>query len=663
MTLLRLTLNACVLVALTLLAISDGGAVSAESRRTDHAPGVLRIGELRQKTAAEQLVAKYAPILYLGRQDQGCDSDGDPFDPAPVEIVLDNPEVTLRKDVPGRPVVMEGPGAQDVFDKGEEFYIDWPGNPRNPGCTYEQDYRVLTGDDAPVIYAHIAKEPGFEGLAVQYLFFYYFNDFLNKHEGDWEMIQVAFDTDSVTEALAQEPARLAYSGHGGGEKASWEDDKVQKEDGRPVVYVARGSHASYYEPGVYLGTAKEGAVFGCERTTEPHRRVDDAEVQLLPNAVSDPEDEFAWIEYDGLWGEQDKNKIFAGVQGPKQKSQWEKPFTWENNLRDFSDKLPDAEGLGFDPLAPFCFLVGIGSSILIQIEQNPLLVGVITALAIGTSVGVLMVGVPRKVFGLPSHTAAETYRGKLELRRPRGLGQIGRAATVVYYRNILLFIAAGLVFLLLGSLATSIQAPIEPRDLQVLDSPFTEPLLVLIVGGLQAAVVFLIVEGYVTVVLGEMDAGRSPAVGTAFSVVIRRAPTLAGARLRASFHVILLLVTVLGMPWAVNRSVSWLFTEQMVLLEDYKGKEVLSASADLVRGSWRRTVGFVIAIVIVLALPAALIGIGFLLLASPPVSDSVYLLNGLLFGLVLFPIVSIMKVLLYFDLKARKNPDGPPGNA
>ena len=215
MTLLRLTLYACAFGALLLLAVSEGGVVSAKSGRADHAPGVPGLGELRQQTAAEQLVDKYAPIVYLGRQDEGCDSDGDPFDPAPVEIVLDNPEVTLRADAPDKPVVMEGPGAQDVFDKDIGFFLDFPGNPRRPGCTYDRDYQEMTASNPPVAYAHIQTEPGFDGLALQYWFFYYFNDWNNTHEGDWEMIQLAFNADSASEALQQDPVRVAYSQHEG----------------------------------------------------------------------------------------------------------------------------------------------------------------------------------------------------------------------------------------------------------------------------------------------------------------------------------------------------------------------------------------------------------------------------------------------------------------
>src|SRR4029079_6563557 len=100
----------------------------------------------------------------------------------------------------------------------------------------------------PVIYAHIATEVGQPGLALQYWFFYYFNDFNHLHEGDWEMLQLLFDAESVEEALTQEPVDVAFAQHSGGETADWDAPKLEREGTRPEVYASRGSHASYYGP-------------------------------------------------------------------------------------------------------------------------------------------------------------------------------------------------------------------------------------------------------------------------------------------------------------------------------------------------------------------------------------------------------------------------------
>lgn len=38
-------------------------------------------------------------------------------------------------------------------------------------------------------------------LAVQYWFYWYFNDWNNTHESDWKFIQVLFDASTVADAL------------------------------------------------------------------------------------------------------------------------------------------------------------------------------------------------------------------------------------------------------------------------------------------------------------------------------------------------------------------------------------------------------------------------------------------------------------------------------
>ena len=94
-----------------------------------------------------------------------------------------------------------------------------------------------------------------------------FNDYNNKHESDWEMVQLEFAASSPAEAMNQEPLELAYSQHEGAEVSDWHDDKLEIVDGtHPVVYAAAGSHANYYESALYLGRSGQQG-FGCDDTT------------------------------------------------------------------------------------------------------------------------------------------------------------------------------------------------------------------------------------------------------------------------------------------------------------------------------------------------------------------------------------------------------------
>ncbi len=73
---------------------------------------------------------------------------------------------------------------------------------------------------------------------LQYWYLYVYNDFLNQHEGDWEMVTLVLGEDG-------EPVEVAYSNHHGGVRRAWED--APKAGDSPLVYVSRGSHAGYFD--------------------------------------------------------------------------------------------------------------------------------------------------------------------------------------------------------------------------------------------------------------------------------------------------------------------------------------------------------------------------------------------------------------------------------
>ena len=72
------------------------------------------------------------------------------------------------------------------------------------------------------------------------------------------------------------------------------------------------------------------------------------------------------------------------------------------------------------------------------------------------------------------------------------------------------------------------------------------------------------------------------------------------------------------------------------------------------RGNWWRTFGVLLGLIIVIILPGPFIVLAFLLFATPPVSDTVYVVNAVLYALLLLPFVLIASTLLYSDLKSRK---------
>ncbi len=216
-----------------------------------------------------ELIERYAPILMVRRQDEPCDGQGEPYMAAPIEIVLGDPAVRLVGLAASESGVLAGPTAEDLIGGRDGSYLDFPGNPLRPGCTYERRSQERMSSLTPTALTRIGLEGGRDGLVVQYWLFYYFNDWNNTHEGDWEMIQVVFDVGTVEEALRSEPIEVGFSQHAGGERADWDDPKLEHDGTRLVVYAARGSHSSHFDKAVYLGWGENGTGVGCDDTRGP----------------------------------------------------------------------------------------------------------------------------------------------------------------------------------------------------------------------------------------------------------------------------------------------------------------------------------------------------------------------------------------------------------
>ena len=321
---------------------------------------------------AQELADRYAPIVALKDQDAPCDRgaiDGEPWRPTTVDIVLGNPEVSLRGPGKGYPVVKKAPTAADLFEKGPDYFLDFPGDPLRPGCTYAQDGERFAEGQPSATYVHIVAEQG--ELAVEYWFYYYFNDFNNKHESDWEGIQVVFPVDTVEEALATGPIEVGYAQHEGGEWAEWDDDKLEKVGDHPVVYPAAGSHASYFSDRLWLGRAPSEGI-GCDNSTGPSHQVRLSALLVPDEPPTSRGDPLAWLTYEGLWGQREKGPN-AGPTGPNTKARWSEPITWQDELRGGSVAVPAVETFGSSASNVFCGAVGFAASTYINYLSDPLI--------------------------------------------------------------------------------------------------------------------------------------------------------------------------------------------------------------------------------------------------------------------------------------------------
>jgi hypothetical protein len=337
--------------------------LAAAPAQADDDPGV----------AAEQALAeRFAPVLMLVRQDHAC-GPGEPYSPSAVEVLFDNPTVALRGPWTSRDLVEVGPSAEDVSAGLPGYELDLPGNPLAPGCDYERWANRQWRGTKPTIYAHVATQEGVaDRFALQYFFFYAFNDYNNKHETDWERIQLEFAAPDAATALGEglDPDLVVYSQHYGSEKARWDADKLEVDDGtHPVVYVSAGSHANQFSAGVFMGnTATTG--FGCDTTAGEHDAVR-AEVRSIPSTPELARAAYPWISYEGHYGEVGPKRFYAGPTGPNRKQAWAKPFSWSAQARDSSIEVPGAGASSSAVAETYCDLVGRGSDLFRGYVDDP----------------------------------------------------------------------------------------------------------------------------------------------------------------------------------------------------------------------------------------------------------------------------------------------------
>lgn len=636
---LRILIIATVFAALVPATV---GPVRAESGAPETRGAQPRPSEF-DPTLTQQLADRYAPVVYLRQINNDiCDQENEGFDPVPVDVVLGRDDIPLMVSENGgwtgtRDLVTVAPRAADLYGRDAGYYLDYPGSPVRPGCTYRRDFaKIMSSGDVPfVAYAHVYLEPGTDELALQYWFYYYFNDWNNNHEGDWEMVMLFFDTTTVEEALTMEPTRVVYAQHGGGERAGWNDDKLSKEDGHPVVYTARGAHASFFESHVYLGLAENGTGFGCETTRGPHRR-DVVKAIVVPHEPTGPDDPFAWLAFDGRWGELRRSE-WNGPTGPNDKRSWTQPVTWGNAQRDSSLIVPEFEGFGRAPLGVFCGAVSGGSRVLIAFSRTPAIVGGI----LGSILVVLGV-----MFAYTSPVIGGAYG--------------------YFRRNLRAFLLIGVSLIPLGYAVAAFQTllfqipPIGPFLGIVGRFPGIRIALLVLFGGAQAILALVFVEPATIWAMTEIRRGRRPTLATAYRHGVRAIVPVFRARLRVLATALRQAVTIVGIPRAVMTIIRAMFITQVVVVERATRDQAIAESAAAVNANVARSILTNLSLFAITTLTGPLAAVFFLLAIPTRPLGLVNFLSSLFFSF-LYPFGVIGMTLLYERNRGRALVADEPG--
>jgi len=251
-------------------------------------------------------VTKYAPIVYL--------YSGENFFPASWQAQLDNttPQVDFEA-VDGVPSPLTLDNLDQLNDLGDtDIYLT-----SNDDITTFPDWLKgeqpdENGATESVTNVVITRDHGDGYLDAFYMFFYAYDwggevlgNNLGNHVGDIEHMMVRFNNGT--------PEAVWYSQHANGE--AFEYDVVHKQDGgRPVGFVANGTHANYAIPGTHDHTIPDlNLPFGLlEDHTDQGAMWDsvanawfysfDADAGTF--AAYDESTPLAFLNFDGQWGDE-----------------------------------------------------------------------------------------------------------------------------------------------------------------------------------------------------------------------------------------------------------------------------------------------------------------------------------------------------------------------
>jgi len=231
-----------------------------------------------------------------------------------------------------------------------------------------------------------------------------------------------------------------------------------------------------------------------------------------------------------------------------------------------------------------------------------------------------------------------------QIRRPRDLSQIIDGAISLYRRNfgeLLAISAVNLPGPLLIAIA-SIVVSDWGTELIVITALLYIPILALT----------FIVSAAIARAIADIADGLPADFNRAYRQVFGRLGTLVLATLRVLGITLLLLITIVGIPFAIYLWIRWAFVTQAVVIEGANSRDALSLSADIVKGSWWRTFGILLIVGLLVAVASGALSMIFVLVPH----EASTLLNAVV-GVIVTPFGVIASTLLFFDLSSRESQD------
>lgn len=422
------------------------------------------------------------------------------------------------------------------------------------------------------------------------------------------------------------PSAIAFAQHDGGEQGDWQDEKVETQGTHIVSHPSSGSHADYYGSAVWLGWGENGSGFGCDFSDPPEEELP-VHIILLPNEISDSQNDFAWLTYTGRWGQRGEPSMFSGPTGPNTKPRWDQPVEWGEEIRGNSLPVPVRPTIGPEISRVFCGAASFGASIVRIFPVDPKII-----LAIGSAV-ILGLAI---LAALAWHSFARAVR--------------------LYFRHGYFFITVGVLAFPIAWAGQWLEDHLEKlvqsrTDALAIHSRASRGIYSYLLhtglGGIQEILLACLVAPVVIFATWEITRSEFPGFERTWQQGVRDFPRVFLATLSVAVLLTLMALSVVLLPLVVYKGVKWFFAPQAVVIDHIHWRDARYVSADRMTGHWIRAATIVVAAGAISGLPGPLIGTLTLVLHIVDLTHAQWI--SAVIYCVLYPIALIMSTLFYLQ--------------
>lgn len=247
--------------------------------------------------------------------------------------------------------------------------------------------------------------------------------------------------------------------------------------------------------------------------------------------------------------------------------------------------------------------------------------------------------------------------------RPLSISDLIDETFQMYRRNFVLFLSISAVLMIPMGVVQVLQEISIQR--QSSTSGLLEVSLMSLVVSLLRYLVYIGVLSAIIYAASEIRMGRRPGVSESYTNGMDRFPAMVRVGILLIVLLPLIFITIVGIPISIYLAVAWLLAFHVAVIEKEGAFASLSRSRELVKGNWWRVLAITILVSLIVfvvdlifSVPGAIVGLPLVMGQNPDTISAGAVAVSTIFStigsIITGPIIYIAWLLLYYDLRARK---------